>query len=586
MTMEAPVITSSNPSCGARPVAGAPGRARSLPRAFWVALLASACASTGKPPSSDFTTAEELRRLREVPLPIEPFGASTVQPEQWEHLGPLTEEEFAAQQAAPWYAPFREAAAARGGLVATPPQMQCTARELARFVLVHGANPHPSLRGYLSARCGAVDVGFKSQFVHGEVGDAPDEEVLERWGEGLRKVLGGGLLGGVVNAGAYYLREGDRAALAVVSAQRRAHLAAPLLAQDGFVLVEGELLQPADRLSALINQGTYGVSGCERDPELQLPQFRFRCPVDPQDDLAWLSVTAYPAGRILGDGVLAALVPTRPDPPLIWRRPAAVDVPGDGPVGARLLAQVNAVRRRANRPPLRLEVRQSETAEALAFVYWAALMGEVPEVMADQIVLGLVAGYDVPVLISSGQLTAGWAKGGTPAQLVADTLESPSGRSVLLRPEATHAAIGAKGTGDLLAALFLTYDELSPAKSRENAAWVWARVQEARAGRGRPGPVPFPQAAGPGAREIGRVRRSDQAHPALEAALRDAAEASRRGVRGYLAVTDSLDELELPPELLESTELFLDVQVSHIRDPGYPWGRYLVFLIFADDVAG
>ena len=71
-------------------------------------------------------------------------------------------------------------------------------------------------------------------------------------------------------------------------------------------------------------------------------------------------------------------------------------VPDDSALFAQaFVEELNVVRFQAGMQPMTLDPAQSETATRLAPQYFAALMGNQDERVADQVALGLLAGWDV-----------------------------------------------------------------------------------------------------------------------------------------------------------------------------------------------
>ena len=44
-------------------------------------------------------------------------------------------------------------------------------------------------------------------------------------------------------------------------------------------------------------------------------------------------------------------------------------------------------------------------------------------------------------------------------------------------------------------------------------------------------------------------------------------------------MTNDLDAVPFPPELLASPTATVGVEVTHVRNPGAAWGTYVVFLV-------
>src|SRR5262249_9711578 len=131
--------------------------------------------------------------------------------------------------------------------------------------------------------------------------------------------------------------------------------------------------------------------------------------VDATDSAAWIEVAAFPAGRVLGHVVASVVVFPKGEPVAVYHDAGYVtrSVPAGADARDQLLRLVNEVRRGAGLPEVTLAPKQSEVAERVAPHSFAALIGTEPELVADQIVLGLRAGWDVDGEVMNGDFTAG-----------------------------------------------------------------------------------------------------------------------------------------------------------------------------------
>ncbi|HSO35633.1 MAG TPA: hypothetical protein VLT33_24055, partial [Labilithrix sp.] len=69
------------------------------------------------------------------------------------------------------------------------------------------------------------------------------------------------------------------------------------------------------------------------------------------------------------------------------------------------------------------------------------------------------------------------------------------------------------------------------------------------------------------------------AQDALDAALVAVRNRTHHGVRGWIAMTNDLDAIPFPPELLGAPSATVGIEVTHVRNPGAAWGTYVVFLV-------
>lgn len=124
---------------------------------------------------------------------------------------------------------------------------------------------------------------------------------------------------------------------------------------------------------------------------------------------------------------------------------------------------INGVRAREGMRPIRISEQQSKIVSSVVGPFFKALLGEPSEAdeALNQITLGLMAGWDVrDGLIRDANLVSGVAvTAPDAASWLSDALDSPSGRLVLLDPEAETLALGAllQSGPDLLASIAVSY---------------------------------------------------------------------------------------------------------------------------------
>src|SRR5205814_4825925 len=129
------------------------------------------------------------------------------------------------------------------------------------FVLAKRALPAERLARFIAGRCGAVAADVQIQF--SDVA-APERLSPERASEQLKgsilESLQGAFKGGPQQAGIWFGQGKGRAAVVIAVASRRANLDSFSLvpADDGHVVVRGELLGAAEHLEGVYNHGHFG----------------------------------------------------------------------------------------------------------------------------------------------------------------------------------------------------------------------------------------------------------------------------------------------------------------------------------------
>src|SRR6185503_8794253 len=326
-----------------------------------------------------------------------------------------------------------------------------------------------------------------------EVDDrVPDEKLFADLSAGARKEIQSILKEGGQDAGIFFGRKAGLAVVALAVSHRRLLLEKnPMVpGPDGKVVVRGGLLQPAASIRAAINRGRFGFAKCARDPSVKLPRFSFECPALPEDEAAWLEVAAFPPGRILGSNVMEMLVWPAGKPGKTYVRLAqakASAAPAEAPSLPDLVQSINDMRKEAGLSPLRLADQESRTASLLAPHYFAAISGAEPETTADQVALGLRAGWDVDGTVRYGTFVSTWVKDAASfGDVLRSALARPFGREALLDPAAERVAIGtvAADKDQVLAAVLSTYALFDGYKHDKDSGMVMARLAAARAERG------------------------------------------------------------------------------------------------------
>jgi hypothetical protein len=168
---------------------------------------------------------------------------------------------------------------------------------------------------------------------------------------------------------------------------------------------------------------------------------------------------------------------------------------------------------------------------------------------------------------------------------LADTLELPAGRVVLLDPQIDTLAIGAtvQRQPAAIAAVALTYAFFQEERVLgERAQRVFERL--ARVRNARKLGVTRLIADAPGmAEQLGRVHSSETApSAALDVIMNNVVQAERRSVRGLIWETQDLDAIEFPEELLRPGDLAIAVGVTYYRAPQGAWGQYSVLFVVVE----
>ncbi len=536
-----------------------------------VALVQAGCAHP-----SNFTTAEELRKLTQQPKPARAFEAAAIDVPRFELTGP--------------FGPgAHETATSTGALLVKSAgrfqadgALGCAARELSRFTLENGGNPTSSLKSFVVARCGSTLGHVGTRTLQGPVDDSmSDAELFAQWQPDLAQMIG--KLPEQSQAGFALVRLKGKALATLLYATPVATLK-PLAAADaeGKVTIEGTLHKAAEKMQTMINQGALGWADCVHDKAVALPAFRFVCPTKKDDASAWVSVGAWEAGRVLGLSAAKVLLFPAGTPVDVYTAPA-ITTAGPPTVEA-LVEKLNGVRSQQGLGPLRLARKQSDTASQLAPYYFSELDDAD---MVDRIALGLMAGWDVEGMLSSGSFDGAWAPQPDSGALVSTMLEDPSSRRDLLDPKVTQIAAGMLVEGNTVGALISTYALMPVVDAIEAPKQLIAQLNEARAKLGK-GPVEWLANAGDFYTTAAKALLNNDLTPqqVQKAFMKETLRVTNRPLTALTQTVSALEKVEWADDVLAHPAPQVLVFVGVQREKGEAWGHYVVLTILLGGVAG
>ena len=461
-------------------------------------------------------------------------------------------------------------------------ELRCVARERARIRVEHGAEPDERVQRFVNGACGlASPYGVSSYHWTTEVPAGTTDEQLVA---GLKdSITVPPELQGKA-AGVWLARKGNKAVVMMV-ARDGADVPVTLSTTDtpGKVTVRGTAGADVDYVIALVNQGKSGVAQCAPDRSVELPQYAFTCTLADGDPWTWIEVAARSSGRLLMRSTALLLARREPN--------AAVELtPGSGrsqqggasdeEIVRTVLDGVNRVRQSGNAAPVTLASKQAVVNGRLAPHFFSA-EASADAKTGDLVALGLIAGWDVEGMIKNGNLFGTMLTGARDASSWVDyALEHPMGRFVLLRPDARQVAIGTTSAdGGGIGVLVTTYSFFGAEDHRASSARVLDRLAQERAARRLPPVTALPDM--PSLVDQARLVNAGQREPmaALDTALGTEAQRLGQPMRGWVLVTNDLDVLQLPKELLAPGPVAVRVVVTHYRPEDAAWGAYLVYIV-------
>lgn len=546
-------------------------------------------------PSAVFPAPSELAPLPSLPPPAEAFQSGAVPVDRWTVDGSTqvpTDEQARYDDPSPWGDLVRAFSTAHADTVRLSSSLRCAALETARFYVQLRGLPTESLRRFLVARCGATSPDSSVSFYGGDVSDGiPDAAVFEQWKAAVEAQLASHVSGTaprLIGLGTY--RAQGRFVVIVVSGSDLVTLEPmPRSIDDSrHVSIRGRLRGSGEETIAVLNQGDFGVTPCWTDPTLHLPDFAFRCKLADQDHYAWAQIAVRQKGHFLTHSVADLLIDDGTAGPLEYRTPPRADVEHDTDPRRAVLGAINAVRAGGKLAPLTLESKQSDSDGRLVGTLLDATFKR-QDSEADQIVLGMLAGWDVDATIRNGGIFVGIVSTAEAGAWVDLAVERPLGRLVLLDPDARRAAVAPAlpGGGKGMGAVVTTYSLFDSTDPAADEARVVQRVAATRRSLGRQALDRLP--ASPVLDEQSRRVLAGAVEPgaALYASMQALAEQSMgRRVFGYLVEGNDLERMPIPQQLLDLPNGALTVRVTHHRVKGAAWGQYVIFYLVVTGASG
>lgn len=571
------------------PASGEPGGAAPAP-----APAPSAEAEPREGAGHGFPTPEQLEQLGDTPAP-DVFSPDVRPVDEWTLAGPFPAQVGAIPRAPGnvWEELLGDVVQSRAGLVVPTEAMTCMAREVGLFYLAQGGLPDDGLRRFMTSRCQASVSQVAFGYLDGPAPDSlPEERIYAGWEQGLRQTLEHSVAGGPRTVGIWFGRSGGHAVAMVATGRRDLHIEpfSPFADAKGRVEIRGEVLVPAVGVSALVNRGAYGVAPCSADTELAPPRFDFVCEVDRRDAWTHVALGVTPPDRLLSRAGLTVLVwPSRRTLD-VYRAPR-LDAPHPArdlaSIPADLVALLNDVRTKAGLAPVALDETQSQVAAELAPHFFSAMFARSPDVHADLVALGMIAGWGVDGIVETGHFAAGWVVRSTDlGRLLAQAIDYPVSREALLAPEIDRIAVGpvldTTPGAEAVAAVFGTYSLFAAESHDAFAARVYDKLAAERKAKGAGAPARLDELSGLCQEAASSVQGGMDPQDAMSVLLQRSVQVLRRPASGWMAEVRDLDDLEFPAEYLTDPTFSLAISVSHRRPAGEPWGRYVVMLVVAD----
>ncbi len=524
---------------------------------------------------SPFPSREALDAIASAPLAEVPVR-KVVSPPTWEvELGTEAPGFTAAAVEGKWKERMGEEARAPFA-----PELRCVAHELARVLVEHGAEPDERLQRLILRGCGFTSPNFTAiTRTLSEVPEsATDAQVLDALVRPDKAEVPLLYRGSPMGVG--IVRSGKRAVLVV--ARGRTPEPATFSAPDANGKVTVTLRAPLENARALafINQGDAGVRAC--DGEAAEPgSHRWSCSMAEGDKHAWIDVVAVPNGLVLARLVAQGLARREPGPLPYRSLPSTAPTSPDG-MSRAILEGLNARRVAAHMAPLTLAQQQSagDHTRLAPHFFHAELVGD--EQKANQVALGLLAGWGVEGTIGGGGFFGFLLSGTTDAsRWLESAMETPSSRICFFDKDARQVAIGVSALGTLggVGAVVSTYSFYESTDHTDDARRYMARIEKARLEKGLSKPDRWGSGPGLKAQVAKLYRRELSPTDALEEAMASENERTEKTVFGTVIEATSVDDAPIDPRMLSAGNVSVMVEITHQKAAGAPWGRLLILVL-------
>jgi len=516
--------------------------------------------------------------------------------ERWKLQTPAPEtiEDKPLEPKAPWDKLLVDAASKRGADLVVSAALTCVAREIAAIVIEKGAFPPSNVRRFLAARCGApsAQIAFNG-FTRDTNGEDSDEKLFADVKPDLLRLVEEGLPQGRAGVGLWFGRVNNKTGAFLATLPRRVQIEAmPAVPASSKVVVRGKLFEPTAYVRGVATKGSFGFTECKADPTVVLPDFAVTCEVDKEDARVWVDIAAFAPGRIVGRTVVSALVfpAGKPEDEYTFRSGETETAVKPEALPGALLSRLNDLRGQAKLPALTLEQAESRTATELAPFFFAAAAGNVEETIADRVVLGVRAGWEVQGTVRFGDFASVIAPStSSPAQIIDLALEQPSTRAAIFAPETSRLALGpiASTKEPLLGVLFATYAMLESKTHTQDAAAVIDKITQKRLARGLPPPAQLGGLEGISQKVSLAVSRGEKTpEEGLQEFLEQSVNTLGRGLKAWVFEGPTVELLEPPKELLEAPSLRFAVAVTHHKPANEPWARVVVYCVVDPNAKG
>ncbi len=473
----------------------------------------------------------------------------------------------------------------QGRQVTVTAALSCVAEQIAQVVGTTGTYPDQRMQRFLFGACGSPvnHGGFASWWVDG-VEALDDDKLVAQYQDDLRQMLEGAIPAqGQVGVAAVRVAAKFTVIVARTNMADTIEPFAPVPGPDGKVVVRGRVQKPYEVVRGMVNQGPFGVARCEKNPDVRLPQFEMSCPVTATDATAWMVVSGFEKGRMIGDGVVNLLLRPSGQAPTKYQRtdyvPSAPRAKDPDQFALQFVDALNVVRGKAGVGKVEAVSSQSDMAHRLSPHLMKALVDDDKE-RAEKVMMGFLAGWDIEAPVVNGSVDWVTTYGEDDiADLMATALAWPEGRFTLLNPEYDLLAVGETTAGERHFLLAGGWDRFDGHSIEADSKKAFTSLTTARRKFKRPpGVMPLvDKTAQSLAQKVdsGAMTAGD----AIDELGKFAVSQYQNGMMMWAIYPRTLDDIAWPEELLDAPAVYISLAVAVERHEELAWSREVILLV-------
>ncbi len=243
---------------------------------------------------------------------------------------------------------------------------------------------------------------------------------------------------------------------------------------------------------------------------------------------------------------------------------------------------VNSVRRTAGLGPVELSVAQTDENDRIAPAYFAARQNDQSRV-ADKLMMGTIAGWKVQGNITRGHFFSSMQVQENPAEFLESYLETPHGRSTLLRPDVGSMAIGTAQAGNGLGVIVSSYRFLEKQTFKDRWQLLVEDINRQRRQRGLPQAKISKKAIATARRVSAEMERGQTGlGDAIDQVVEQVQLKYKEPSRGWYFHAYELKDINWPKPILNDRSMRVSIAVAPIQPEGYPWTVYAIAIGYPD----